>query len=168
MAPELDYRAIRERVDEKLKREMRLAKFVLFAVNLGLFAACMVMAWHLYLSNGGVPPVWEEFINIPGIARPAGNPATSALVMLTVGWIVALLIQGVSMILDTKLGQRQTRERIMGREVNKEIERLGLYTESQKEKAKHVMRLSDDGELEEVVEDVEPLEEAIAKQRRGN
>jgi hypothetical protein len=167
MSPQLDYRAIRQRVDEKVKKEMRLAKFALFAVNLGVFTLFSFIAWQTYLSNGGVPPRWEDFLNIPGVARPAGDPATSALVMLTMGWVVALIIQVVSLVFDTRLGERQTRERIMGREVNKEIARLGLDTDEQQEKAKHIVRLSDDGELEEVVEDDAVLEPEVKQNRSG-
>ncbi|MEZ4669339.1 MAG: hypothetical protein R3E39_15650 [Anaerolineae bacterium] len=168
MRPEIDYPAIQQRVDAKVKKEMRLAKFVLFAVNLGLFVVFIFMAWQLYLSNGGEPPIWEQFVNIPGIARSAGNPTTGALVMLTVGWGIGLLFQLISLIFDTRLGERQTRERLMGREVNKELARLGLEPSTdQQEKSKHMMRLSDDGELEELVTDDDLLELEAKHQTNG-
>ncbi len=165
MAPEMDYKAINERVEAGVKKEKNLAKFILFAVNLGLFVVFLSLAWSTYLSNGGVAPRWEEFVNLPGFAKPAGNPATSALVMLTVGWAVALLFHVIGLIMDTSLGERSIRDRVTGREMRKELARLQVENLEAPEKLKVMMRLTDDGELEALDEAAE-VEVQIQQDRK--
>ena len=166
MSSEMDYRAINERVEVGVKKEKNFAKFILFAVNLGLFVMFLFMAWNMYLSNGGVPPRWEEFVNLPGVIKSAGNPATSALVMLTVGWAVALLFQVISLIMDTSLGERSIRDKVTGREMRKELARLQVENLEEPEKLKVMMRLTDDGELE-AVDDVAEIAVSNQQNRKG-
>lgn len=165
MPTEMDYKAINERVEAGIKKEKNFAKFLLFAVNLGLFVVFLFIAWSTYLSNGGVPPRWEEFVNLPGLAKPAGNPATSALVMLTVGWAVALLFQVIGIVMDTPLGERSIRDRVTGREMRKELARLQVDNLEEPEKLKVMMRLTDDGELE-AVDDASEVEANLIPQNR--
>lgn len=165
MMPEMDYQAIRQRVEEGIRKEKLLAKFVLFCLNFALFIVFMVLAWQTHVVAGGALPRWEDFINLPGIPRANVDPNTSALMMASAGWGIALLFHVVSMILDTRLGERQIRERVMGREINKEMERLGVNSLEAYEKRKTMMRLTDDGELEALdgLDDVRP--ETVARQR---
>jgi len=166
MSSEMDYRAINERVEVGVKKEKNFAKFILFAVDLGLFVMFLFMAWNMYLGNGGVPPRWEEFVNLPGVIKSAGNPATSALVMLTVGWAVALLFQVIGLIMDTPLGERSIRDKVTGREMRKELARLQVENLEEPEKLKVMMRLTDDGELE-AVDDVAEVAVSNQQNRKG-
>lgn len=165
MSPEMDYKAIKERVEVQVRREKNLSKFILFATNLGLYAVFLFIAWNMYLRNGGTPPRPEDFVNLPGFSRPAGDPTTSALVMLTIGWTVALLLQAVGFIIDAPIGERSIRDRAMGREMRKEMTRLGMDDLEAQEKRKGMMRLTDDGELE-ALDDVAEVEVTPIQQNR--
>jgi hypothetical protein len=166
MASEMDYKAIKDRVEKQVRKEKRLAKFILFAVNFGLFVVFMVIAWGMYLRNGGTPPQWENFVNFPGIARSAGDPFTNAMVMLTIGWVAALILQAVGFIIDSPIGERSIRDRATGREMRREMERLGLDELEEHEKRKGMMRLTDDGELEAVEDLAEEVAVTPIKQNR--
>ncbi len=164
MSSEMDYKAINERVEKHVRKEKNLAKFILFATNLGLYVMFLFIAWQMYLSNGGTLPRPEDLVNIPGLARFGGNPTTSALVMLSIGWAVALLFQVIGMIIDTPIGERSIRDRATGREMRNEMARLKLDDVEEQEKRKGIMRLTDDGELE-AVDDV--VEVPIEQNRKG-
>ncbi len=162
MSSEMDYKAINERVEKQVRKEKNLSKFILFVVNLGLFVMFLSMAWNMYLSNGGTPPRIEEFLNIPGVAKPSGDPSTSALIMLSVGWAVALLFQVIAMVIDTPIGERSIRDRATGREMRREMARAQTEDTEEHEKRKGMMRLTDDGELEavdDVVEEAVPIQQ---------
>ena len=167
MASEMDYKGIKERVEKDVRKQKRLAKFILFATNLGLFIVFMVFAWGMFLRNGGVPPQAENFVNLPGIAKPAGDPFTNAMVMLTIGWVAALILQAVGFIIDSPIGERSMRDRATGREMRKEMERLGLDELEEHEKRKGMMRLTDDGELEAVDEVAEEVAVPIKQNRKA-
>ena len=166
MTSEMDYKAIKERVETRVKKEKNLSKFILFVTNLGLFIVFMFIAWNMFLSNGGTPPRWEWFTNFPGVAKPAGDPITTALVLVSVGWVVALIMQATAFIIDSPIGERSIRDRATGREMRKEMERLGLDELEEHEKRKGMMRLTDDGELEAVDDVAEEISATPLKQNR--
>lgn len=161
MSQEMDYKGMRERVEASVRKEKNLVKFLLFAVNLGLFVLFLFMSWQMYLNNGGAPPVWEDFMNWPGITRTFTNPATSALVMVSMGWGVALLFQFISLIIDSRWGERSIRDRATGREMRKEMARVGLDELEEQQKRKGMMRLTDDGELEAVDDELDTTDSMI-------
>ncbi len=169
MASEMDYKGIKERVEKRVQKEKNLAKFILFASNLGLYVMFLVIAWHMYLLNGGTLPQLDTMINLPGFVKSIGDPTTSALVMLSMGWAVALLFQAIGFIIDTPIGERSIRDRAMGREMRQEMARLGVDDLEENEKRKGMMRLTDDGELEAVddVAEVEVQVTSIKQNRKG-
>jgi hypothetical protein len=150
---EIDYRAIRRRAETDLAREKSKVRLIFFLTYLALFAVFMVFGWGLYLANGGTLPQ----PNIPGVSRET-NPVTVAMSLLSAVGFMGLIFQFVSLILDTKIGERQLRERAMGRVMSAEMKRMGIDDEDMPhEKAKRLVRLGDDGELEEADPDDESL-----------
>lgn len=161
MAAGIDFKGMKERVEVRVRKEKNLAKFILFATNLGLYVMFLFIAWTMFLNNGGTPPNWTQFTNIPGVAK-TGDPISGALVMLSIGWAVALLLQAIGFIIDTPIGERSIRDRATGREMRKEMARLGVDELEEQEKRKGMMRLTDDGELEaveDVAEEVAPIKQ---------
>jgi O-antigen/teichoic acid export membrane protein len=159
---ELDYPAIRRRVEEELRREKARMRLIFFFISLLLFVIFIAIGWGVYLANGGTAPQ----ANIPGVSREE-NPFTFAMTMITAAGFINLVFQLVSVIVDTKRGERQLREQVTGRIINKEIQRLGLSEDdAPREKAKRLVRLGDDGELEEVLSDEEVEIEPAVKTRR--
>ncbi|MCA0456811.1 MAG: 2TM domain-containing protein [Chloroflexi bacterium] len=80
---------------------------------------------------------------------------------ITVGWGIGL-VANIFEYYNKYGGGAERREAEIDREVEREKERLGLY---EKPKNDSRMRLSDDGEIEEVVED--DADYASEQQRRG-
>ena len=150
MSSQMDYKGIKERVEVRVRKEKRLSKFILLATNMGLYVMFLVIAWRMYLLNGGTLPTVEMMVNIPGLTKTLGDPTTSALMMLSIGWAVAVLLQTIGFIIDSPIGERSIRDRAMGREMRKEMTRLGMDELEEQEKHKGMMRLTDDGELEAV------------------
>ncbi len=163
MSEQIDYRAVRRRVEQGLQKQKTIARGVFFVVSLFMFILFLALAWSMFTSNGGVAPTASDFTNIPGVDRNT-DPLTGAMIMLSVGWGTSLLFQFISLMLDTKVGEQSLRERLTGREIANEMMRLGLEDEEPREKRKHSMQLSDDGELESIV-DEPATDEAIKRQR---
>ena len=162
MSTEMDYQAMDERVEAGVKKEKNLAKFLLFVINLAMFVVFVVMAWQIHILNGGALPTMAEMINMPGVPKPTMNPMTNALLMMSVGWGIAIFMQAVSMIMDTSLGERSIRDRVTGREMRKEMARIRLEDKEASQKRKGMMRLTDDGELEAIDE---VADEAVPNQQ---
>ena len=142
--PDLDYRALRRRAQIDLQRQKMLTRWTLFIVNLMLYLLFVFIAWGIFLSTG----LAKFTPNIPGVSQQ--DPLTAAMILLTVVGGIGLLFQFISAFIDTRLGEAKMRDQIMGRLVAREMLRLGEeYDEPEHEKAKHAMRLTDDGELEE-------------------
>ncbi|GEM_PF-905374 len=155
--PELDYRALNRRAQTELTRQKSIAHWVLFVVNLLLYLLFVVIGWGMFIAGGSA-------------ARPGNemtNPIVWAMVMLTTGGALSVMFHSISVFLDTRLGEAKMRDQIMARLVAEEVMRLGAEDEGlDQEKAKRVMRFTDEGELEEddVVSEDAPL--SLQEQQR--
>jgi len=76
------------------------------------------------------------------------------------------LFQFIALTLDSKRSEERFRERLVAQEINREMMRMGLDEMEEHEKRKGMMRLTDDGELEEVVEDPAELSEEMPLKRQ--
>lgn len=146
----MDYPEIQERIEKQLTKEKRFMQFFFFVFSLGLYIVLITVGWSLFLSNGGQIPSG----NWPGIAK-AANPIGDAMMMLTVAGFIPLLFQFINLILSTRIGERQLRDRVTGRIMQAEMKKQYDALEAAKNKPKRTMRLTDDGEIEEVTEDIE-------------
>jgi hypothetical protein len=156
----LDYKALRRKAQTNLQRQKILTRWVLFVVNLMLYLLFVVLSWGMFLSTGAA----KFTPNIPGVSQQ--DPITGAMIMLTVMGGLGVMFQFISAFLDTRLGEAKMRDQIMGRLVSEEILRLGGEDDEQ-EKAKRVMRLTDEGELEEEVMSEEEIM-AFEEQQRAS
>lgn len=139
---ELDYRAIRKNVEKSLKRRKSIMRWVLLGVNLMMFGLFTIIAWGMAQGTG---------LLVEG--NPQGEGLIGALVMLNIGWFTGLMFQFFSAIVDVPNAENQMRAQIMSEEISKAMLELGAdESEAPAEKAKRTMRLSDDGELEEIVD----------------
>ncbi len=147
----LDYDVLQQKVETELAKQKRILQVLLFVMSIAFYLAFMAFGWGLFLSNGGQPPA----MNLPGVAR-AANPLGDAMMMLSIAGFIPILVQFVILFLGTRLGERQMRERVTGRLVTAQMRQL----EPQKEKAKRMMQLGDDGELEAISEPDEEVRRA--------
>ncbi|MBL8163109.1 MAG: hypothetical protein JNJ61_14075 [Anaerolineae bacterium] len=153
MTNNIDYGAIRKRVQDGIKRQITLTRATLFVVNLVLFIAFMLLGWSMALSQYTPLNNGDDLV-------------IGGMVLLSMTGFIGLLFNGISLALESKAGQQRMRERIIAAEMGKAL--LKLDDEDEEEKAKRTMALSDDGELVEVIED-DVLAEELHKraERRG-
>lgn len=161
MSAQLDYRSIRKRAEELLVRDKRMMRLIFLIINLVIYIAFMIIGWSLFLNNGGQAPTTGVHVGFN-----EEDPFTAAMVLLSTVGGIGVLFQFISLIIETKAGERQMRERAMGRALNEEMMRLADETGEPQEKAKHMMQLSDDGELEAIVDEESDAEaEALIRQQ---
>ncbi len=151
----LDYAAIRRRVEVELQQERRRGQMALFMANSLIFFIFMLLAWVL------VPNTSSSFF--------LSDDTLGMLIMLSIGWATGLFMHGLSAFsLSSKGWSDRHRKRLMVREI--EYARLGLDDElldEPLEKSKRgTLRLSDEGELLDIVDD-EYAGEARHRQRQG-
>jgi hypothetical protein len=137
--PELDYRKIRRLADERLQSEKFRTRITFFSASLFTFILFEVISWGLFLAQDG---------------SSSSGAFVAGLVLLTIAGMLSMLAQAMSLVLDTKSGERQLREKTYARVLSEEMMRLG-EADDFPGKPKHMTRLTDDGELEDVPIDEE-------------
>ncbi len=162
MAPDLDYRAIRKRVEAGIVVQKKRTRTIMFAVSIFIYALFMIIGWGMFLSTGAQNMVAPGFVDKQGDSLLVG-----AMIMLSMAGGMGLLFQFIALAIDSKASEDRMRERLVAREINNEMLRIGVDEVEEHEKRKGMMRLTDDGELEEVVdEQTEQADELPLKQRR--
>lgn len=150
MTSDLDYRAIRKRVEAGIAQEKFRKRMSFLAASLFCFVIFMIIAWGIFLSSGQ----HDQILVAP-------------MILLSFSGLMGLLAQAVGLSLDTKGGEDRIRDQLLSQEINREMLRMGLDDVEEHEKRKGMMRLTDDGELEEVADDVAGLSESLPlKQQR--
>jgi hypothetical protein len=141
---QLDYAAIRRRVEVELQQERRRGQIALFAVNCMIFFVFMMVTWVL------VPSTSSNFM--------LTDDVLAAIIMLSVGWATGLFLHGLSAFaIGSKNWNDRRRKTLMVREI--EYARLGLDDmmlddAAPVEKAKRGrLHLSNEGELLDIVDD---------------
>ena len=161
MTSDLDYRAIRKRVEAGIAQQKFRKRMGFFAASLFCYVVFMIIAWGIFLSSGG-----QNFTVIGSDGQP-DQILVVAMIMLSASGLMGLLAQAKSLRLDTKRAEDQIREQLVAQEINREMLKMGFDDVDEHEKRKGMMRLTDDGELEEVVDDTAGLSEAMPlKQQR--
>jgi hypothetical protein len=152
MSQNIDYRRVRQYVDEHLGKQKNFTQVAFFLVSLAMFVGFNVIAW----AGLGLSEVRNEAIG--------GG------IMLSVGWGVSLMYQFVLLLLNSKVGERRLRESLTLRGIQREMARLGMsdlaeLDVSEKPKRQSGLRLSDDGELIAAT-DAEPQHDSAANAHR--
>jgi len=159
MTSDLDYRAIRKRVEAGIAEKKFRTRMGLFVGSLSMYIIFMIIGWGMFLTSGGQ--------NVPIVDAQGDSVLVGAMVMLTMAGFFSVLFQFISLSQDTKRGEERIRERLLAKEINREMLRMGLDDVEEHEKRKGMMRLTDDGELEELVDEAADLNEATPmKQHR--
>ncbi len=145
MTSDLDYRAIRKRVEAGIAQQKFRNRMGLFVGSLFMYIVFMAVGWGMFLSSGGQ--------NIPILDAQGDSVLVGAMMMLSMAGFFGVLFQFIALTMETKRGEERIRERLVAREINREMLKMGLDEVEEHEKRKGLMRLTDDGELEEVVEE---------------
>lgn len=160
MTSDLDYRAIRKRVEEGVKRQKRITNGTLLVVNLFLYILFLIIGWGIFLGSGGA-----EASSALASGR-SDSPLVGAMIMLSMSGFLGLMFQSISFFLDSKAGEDSMREKLVAREINREMLKMGLDESEAPDKRKGMMRLTDDGELESV-DDAAAADEEVLVRRSG-
>ena len=158
MTTDLDYRAIRKRVEAGIAQQKLRTRKGLFTGSLLLYILFMALGWGMFLSSGGQ--------NVPIVDAQGDSILVGSMVMLSMTGFFGVLFQFITLTTDSKRGEERIRERLVAREINREMLRMGLDDVEEHEKRKGMMRLTDDGELEDVVDEEVDLNEAMPLRRQ--
>jgi hypothetical protein len=155
---EIDRKELRRQVEKEVQQQKQLARTIFFVVNLLIYILFMMIGWGMFLANHVPPP--------PPVIGRASDPIAGAMVMLSVAGGLGVMFQFLSLMLETRMSDKQMRAKITARVVGEKL--LGIDDEdaAADEKEKRTMRLTDDGELEEIGDEVIVDEAPQQKQQR--
>jgi hypothetical protein len=122
-----------------------------------MFVIFTAIALGAVLSN----PMLHDLVLNDLIAQK-NSPTTLAFILPIISWFVGIIMHGVSLALDTRLGERSLRERVIMREMHDAVMQMADTEGVEKPKRDQVMRLSDDGEL--VLDDRETRQRMEARE----
>jgi len=137
MNQDIDYRAVRREVEAQVVRRKRVTRWIFFGVNFLMFVVFSSITWGVFAEN-----------------TIFSDDAMAALILMSVGWLIGLLFQFLSAILDSKSSEDRIREAAMGQALGKHLLEMSHNEEAFNDKHKRIYSLSDDGELDAV-----PVEE---------
>ena len=118
MQSDLDYRAIRKRVEAGITQQKFRSRVELFCVSLFLYVLFMAIGWGIFLANGGQ--------NVPIVDAQGDSILVGAMTLLSMSGFLGVLFQLIGLSLDTKRSEERIRERLVAREINREMMRMGL------------------------------------------
>ncbi len=160
MTSDLDYRAIRKRVEAGISQRKFRIRMGFFIGTLFSYIVFLIIGWSIFVTTGGIAA---------SASLASGNsdsPLLGAMIVLSMSGLMGLIFQAVSLSLDTKGGENRIREQLVAQEINREMLKMGLDEVEEHEKRKGMMRLTDDGELEEVIEEHADLNEEVPLKRQ--
>lgn len=152
---DLDYAAIRRRVEIELQQDRRRGQTALFAVNVLLFCFFMLLVWVILPNTiSSITMTSADYFS----SITAVYNTWSAKVLLSIGWIIGLLLHGLAVYrIGSKGWTDRYRRRLLAREI--EYARLGIdedlldeATLVEKTKGGRKSRLSDEDEMPELTD----------------
>jgi hypothetical protein len=147
---QLDYRALQRRAAQAAKRQQARVRVGLFLANIFLFVVFILMGWGIIGGRG----LYDDRFFI-------------GMLFLSLGWFTSLILHGSTVWMQSERGTRGLQQRAMARE----IARLGLDHMDDipdwDEKAKRRTRLTEDGELVEVIGEAESPHEMMRHYGEG-
>lgn len=134
-----DYRAIKREVESRLKQRKTVTRWVFFLITLLMFVVFVGLT-----------------ISLSQRAAVLDSDLIGGIFLLGAGWFTSVLFHMISATLDTKASEDLMRVRIMAQVMGESLlDPDNADGEAPAEKAKRMMRLTDDGELEEIVLDTD-------------
>ncbi|MCC6616599.1 MAG: hypothetical protein IT320_24210 [Anaerolineae bacterium] len=131
MNQDIDYRAVRREVEAEVVRRKRATRWIFFAVNFLMFVIFSSITWGVFAKN-----------------MIMSDDAAAALIVMSVGWLIGLMFQFISAMLDSKSSEERIREAAMGQAVGKHLLQMSRDADAFGDKHKREYSLSDDGELD--------------------
>ncbi|MFN8529136.1 MAG: hypothetical protein U0670_11025 [Anaerolineae bacterium] len=144
MLPNLSPRELRDKVDQQISTQRKVMRYVFFGISVGLFVIFSAIAAGM-LSNA--------FNSVPNMSAAVNDQISGAFILFFVGWLLTLIYQGITLITDSKVGERAMRRQavaqVLAREQLEQIDRAIEDEESVDTKRKRDAgyELTTDGEL---------------------
>lgn len=149
MSTELDYTALHDQVATEVKKRKFRTRFIFFATTLLIYVLFLLMAGvmintghrDVQFAAGGTPPGLLDGLSV----------ITGGLFLMGAVGFIGVMFQGISLYLDTQVGENSLHERLLARAIAKQMRQMGTngYKQQIKRKRAPAQRLSDDGEMEE-------------------
>lgn len=153
---QIDYSRVRQYVEDNLGRGRLSAQIGFFIANLALFITFSLVSWLVFMRQGS-----------------ATDSQIGAAIMLTLGWFGGLIFHGASLLFSTRMAEKQIRDSLTLRGIQREMSRLGISQadllreareyEGEKPKRHDEMRLSEDGEIDIQAEEAERQRSASSR-----
>jgi len=142
---DMDYQELNARVEITLKKRKMLVRYVLFGTSIFMFIVFSVLAWVMVSGSTAA----AELSN-----TGADDPILGAMILFIVGWLTTLFFDGLGLVIDTGIGDKQMRSQILTEQLGQNLmEMVQASAEKPKRDADgldadaQAMEISDDGEL---------------------
>ena len=136
----IDNEALRQRVEDRVKREKRTTRVAIFVVSFLLFVTFMVIS--IVMFNMAAPS--------PELIGSQNSPALGPMILLGIGWFLTIIFQGISLLMDLGAMDRSIRDRALTGEMARQLyeQATGDYEKPKRHLEDDMdYTVSDDGEL---------------------
>jgi hypothetical protein len=155
---DLDYAAIRRNVEKNVERQKWLYRILFFVMHVLFFLGTMFTVWGIVATN-------EQ---LRAILFTNQSAASLVVILPTIMWALVILFHVASLFLESSIGVKSLRQRMLMREVGEDILRKGDVDEELSEKPKRRAALEIEHLLSADRGELLPLDEDESRERRGN
>lgn len=153
MLPNLSPRELRDKVDQQINTQRKAMRYVFFGISVALFVVFSAIAAGLLA---------DAFNSVPNMSAAVNDQISGAFVLFFVGWLLTLIYQGITLITDSKVGERAMRRQAVARVLaSEQLEQIDRAIEA--EQATDVKRKRDGGYELTTDGELRPLEELSAE-----
>jgi len=136
----LDLHELRAKVQQEVEKRQTFARRVFFGGSVGFFAVFGVLGWGLVLNA----------LNQMNMPESVSSGIIGGMVMLTAGWGISVMYQGISLYMESKAGERTIRDQVAAQVIARE-QLSGLLDgpeSAEKPKRDEAYELTEDGEIQ--------------------
>lgn len=136
----MDYEELNERVEQALEQRKRITRIAMYATSVFIFLLFLVLAW--LIASGA--------LDAASVTNPDMDNITAAMIMLTIGGFMTLVLNGIGLMVGTKGFDRQMRRQVLVEQFGDNLEELATMKRKRSEDRladETVVEISDDGEL---------------------
>jgi hypothetical protein len=136
----IDYHELNERVEQALERRKNLTRIAMYATSVFIFLVFVILAW--LIASGA--------LDAATVTNPDMDNVTAAMILLTIGGFMTLVLNGIGMLVGTKGFEKQIRREVLVEQFGDNLQELATMKRKRSEERlgdETVMEISDDGEL---------------------
>ncbi|MCU0496500.1 MAG: hypothetical protein MUF87_04005 [Anaerolineae bacterium] len=135
----MDQEALRQQIEEELRRQKRVSKMVFLGVNLLMFVVFISLVWGGIASTPGLEQLSESMSDTLFLAA----------FLPSLGWAMGLFFQFIALLMDLGIGDRQLRAQAFARVMSQRMMDNVLYGKQKREEVDlDNATVGPDGEIE--------------------